>query len=207
MIIKQNSSKMIIVASLVCFFFGSPITFSQTQWVGTWVNAQQLTEPNNNPPSPGLANNTLRQVVRVTLSGNQIWLLLLTAAILYLFLKARLCVCWSDTLSYNLAALSTCAISIYFGSAPSDVTGHPGSRTTSYLQSGNVVTNPSLSGSTTDHWYILTGIDVSTDGTCAAMVTLGDSITDGRGSTTNQNNRWPPPGRSRKSSSDRSKHE
>ena len=98
---------------------------------------------------------------------------------------------WSDTIAFNLTALSTYAISIYFGSVPSNITGHPGSRTTSYIQSGNAVTNSSLSGSTTDHWYILAGIDVETDGTCAAVVTLGDSITDGRGSTTNGNDRWP----------------
>ena len=42
----------------------------------------------------------------------------------------------------------------------------------------------------TEHWYILTGIDVLAEAS-AAIVTLGDSITDGRGSTTDGNNRWP----------------
>jgi lysophospholipase L1-like esterase len=42
---------------------------------------------------------------------------------------------------------------------------------------------------TTDHWYVLAGLDVVADG--AAVVTLGNSITDGRGSGTNRNNRWP----------------
>ncbi len=41
----------------------------------------------------------------------------------------------------------------------------------------------------TDHWYNLSGVDVQAD--AKAVVVLGDSITDGRGSTTNGNNRWP----------------
>jgi lysophospholipase L1-like esterase len=43
----------------------------------------------------------------------------------------------------------------------------------------------------TDHWYFLSEIDVLTDARARAIVTLGDSITDGRGSTTNANDRWP----------------
>ncbi|HKO93073.1 MAG TPA: SGNH/GDSL hydrolase family protein, partial [Polyangiaceae bacterium] len=75
---------------------------------------------------------------------------------------------------------------------PSDVTGHPGSRTTSYLQPGNVVAEPRLDAAqAVDHWYFLSAIDVWTDGHARAIVTLGDSLTDGRGSTTNQNDRWP----------------
>ena len=42
---------------------------------------------------------------------------------------------------------------------------------------------------TTEHWYILSGVDAMTD--AKAIAILGDSITDGRGSTTNGNNRWP----------------
>ena len=35
-------------------------------WVGSWAAAQQLVEEHNMPPEPGLANNTLRQVIRVS---------------------------------------------------------------------------------------------------------------------------------------------
>jgi lysophospholipase L1-like esterase len=40
------------------------------------------------------------------------------------------------------------------------------------------------------HWYVLTGIDVMENHPAAAVVVLGDSITDGRGSTTDGNDRW-----------------
>jgi lysophospholipase L1-like esterase len=98
----------------------------------------------------------------------------------------------SDPLDFPVTALSSLTVSIYFGAAPSNVTGHPGSRTTSYLQSGNAASAASMpSAAMTDHWYFLTGIDVEVPAPSAAIVTLGDSITDGRGSTTNANNRWP----------------
>jgi lysophospholipase L1-like esterase len=99
---------------------------------------------------------------------------------------------WSDQFDYALAPQSKIAISIGFRDAPAGITGHPGSRTTSYLQPGDAVTAPSLAGAATaDHWYYITGIDVMADAATSAIVTLGDSLTDGRGSTTNGNDRWP----------------
>ncbi len=66
------------------------------------------------------------------------------------------------------------------------------SRTTSYLQSGDAVSAQELGGpARTDHWYFLSGIDVPAPPSAAAVVIVGDSITDGRGSTTNGNDRWP----------------
>ena len=41
-----------------------------------------------------------------------------------------------------------------------------------------------------DHWYQVTAIDVQAVGDAAAVVALGDSITDGHGATTNGNDRW-----------------
>ena len=41
-----------------------------------------------------------------------------------------------------------------------------------------------------DHWYFIASIEVESTANAAAVAVLGDSITDGRGSTTNANNRW-----------------
>jgi lysophospholipase L1-like esterase len=41
-------------------------------WVGTWAASPQRTEPANMPPAPGLADATLRQVVRVSLGGRRL---------------------------------------------------------------------------------------------------------------------------------------
>jgi lysophospholipase L1-like esterase len=99
----------------------------------------------------------------------------------------------SDPFEYALPALTNVAVSIYFGNiSATTINGHPGSRTTSFIKSGNVASAANMTGaSTTAHWYVITGIDVLADAASKAVVTLGDSITDGRGSTTDGNDRWP----------------
>ena len=98
----------------------------------------------------------------------------------------------SDVVGFELAPLSNVALTARFGSVPAVVTGHPGSRTTSYLQPGDAVAAPSLpSAIATVHWYVAAAIDLVAPPTSAAVVTLGNSITDGRGSGTDRQNRWP----------------
>jgi lysophospholipase L1-like esterase len=98
----------------------------------------------------------------------------------------------SDPLAFELPPLTNVAITVSMKGAPAEVTGHPGSRTTSYLQAGEAASAPDLSAAVrVDHWYFVNGIDVAADAGARAVAVLGDSITDGRGSTTNGNDRWP----------------
>jgi lysophospholipase L1-like esterase len=97
----------------------------------------------------------------------------------------------SDVFDYAIAPFADLAVTVHFSTAPADVTGHPGSRTTSYLVAGDHVAAVVLAdAAATEHWYVLAGVDVVAD-SAAAVVTLGNSITDGRGSGTDQNDRWP----------------
>lgn len=97
----------------------------------------------------------------------------------------------SDPVEFALQPMMDVALTTAFGDVPAELTGHPGSRMTSYFQPGETVSAPSLAGAvTTEHWYAVTGIDVVAPG-AAAVAILGNSITDGRGSTTNGNDRWP----------------
>jgi len=99
---------------------------------------------------------------------------------------------WSDPLAFNLPALGNISITTAFGSVPSNLTGHAGSRTTSYLQSASSqVGDASMSSAQkTDHWYYISGLDVMAEASAHCAVAIGDSITDGRGTDTNKNNRW-----------------
>ncbi len=98
----------------------------------------------------------------------------------------------SDPIDYEVDALSNLAVTMRFGDVPNAITGHPGSRTTSYLQDGDWLSSRVASSPTTmEHWYVLTGVDVAVAGGGAAVVVLGNSITDGRGSATDKQNRWP----------------
>lgn len=97
----------------------------------------------------------------------------------------------SDPVAFPLKPRHNLAITIHFGATPQDLTGHPGSRTTSYILEGDQTSEADFSGATkTDHWYIISGIDVKAQ-SAAAVAILGNSITDGRGSGTNKQNRWP----------------
>jgi lysophospholipase L1-like esterase len=99
----------------------------------------------------------------------------------------------SDEVTFAVEPLTNLAVTTTFnGTPPSNVTGHPGSRTTSFLQTGNAISAPTLgSAQPVEHWYFLSEVDVLNTSDAKLVVTLGDSITDGRGSTTNQNDRWP----------------
>ncbi|MEZ5945894.1 MAG: SGNH/GDSL hydrolase family protein [Hyphomonas sp.] len=98
---------------------------------------------------------------------------------------------YSDPLGFNLAAGEDVAVTFHIVSASSRQTGHPGSRTTSYFTSGNLVFAEDLPGAERlDHWYVVSGIDAVSDRMRESVGVIGDSITDGRGSTTNGNDRW-----------------
>jgi lysophospholipase L1-like esterase len=97
----------------------------------------------------------------------------------------------SDPIDYPVAPLSSLAVSIHFDAPPSQQTGHPGSRATSYLVHGDAVSAADLSDAKKfDHWYQLCAIDVAAPAKAGSIIALGDSITDGHGATTNGNDRW-----------------
>jgi lysophospholipase L1-like esterase len=97
----------------------------------------------------------------------------------------------SDPFNYAVAAMSDLAITMQIEAAPGQETSHPGSRATSYLATGLPASAAELTGAQTiEHWYFLSGVDVSASAHSSAVVALGDSITDGHGATTNGNDRW-----------------
>jgi lysophospholipase L1-like esterase len=97
----------------------------------------------------------------------------------------------SDPVDYSVAPLSDLAVTFHLQSPPARETGHPGSRATSYCVHGDVVSSATLTEPKhVDHWYQISEIDVQAPPTGAAVVALGDSITDGHGATTNGNDRW-----------------
>ena len=197
------------------------------RWVATWAMAQQLTEPRNMPPAPGLSGNTFREALRVSIGGSRLRVhfsnqygnapMVIRAVHLARYTGAGAIdpttdralsfggqpgvtiaageEAVSDALDFPLAPMEDLALSLAFGDVPTELTGHPSSRMTSYIQPGdgaNAVSAPSLAGGVpTEHWYAMTSIDVEAPAAAAAVGILGNSITDGRGSTTNGNDRWP----------------
>jgi lysophospholipase L1-like esterase len=97
----------------------------------------------------------------------------------------------SDPVELNVAALSDLAISIYLPGAVGATTIHGTASQTNYISlPGDFTGAASLPTQRTIlSWPFLTQVDVDSGG--AAIVTLGNSITDGARSTADTNNRWP----------------
>lgn len=98
----------------------------------------------------------------------------------------------SDPLDFNLACLSNLAVTIHVNDSTKTITGHPGSRCTSYLDVGDQTKAHDLPRAVSVlHWYYLCGVDVEApDAQFYSVAVLGDSITDGRGSPTDGDGRW-----------------
>lgn len=100
---------------------------------------------------------------------------------------------YCDVMKYHLEPLQRLAVTINYGNTtPVNASSHRGSRTTSYIVEGE--TKPKtkfVNAEKLDHWYNISCIDVQTSEPTPCVAILGNSITDGRGSTTNKQNRWP----------------
>lgn len=223
----QYSFSVILVSCILLSSWGlsaKPKADSTKKWVGTWSTSPQLVEPGNMPPEPGLSNNSLRQVVRVSTGGDMLRIrfsnefskspvTMRTVQIAVsrggsaidgstmkelkfngkseVTMDPGLAIT-SDPIAFKLTPRMDVAITISYGQTSATTTGHPGSRTTSYLLAGNATSTTDFTGAvTTDHWYNINAIDVLAPSPAACIAILGNSITDGRGSTTNMQNRWP----------------
>jgi lysophospholipase L1-like esterase len=211
----------LFLAAVLCFS-----GCAQTpDWTTTWATALQIAEPHNNPPAPGLADNSFRQIVQVSIGGKSLRLHLsnlfnedeteilgveiaraatmgaspeiVEGSTVELsfggqrgFTMAPGEEAVSDPVDFALDERENLAITIHYGKiSATRLTSHPGSRTTSYIAAGNT-TDFSAPVATTDHWYTISAIDVIPLRPSAAIAVLGDSITDGRGTTTNGQDRW-----------------
>ncbi len=97
----------------------------------------------------------------------------------------------SDEIKYSFEALDDLAVSLYLGSAPSNVTSHTASRCSTWVGKGDLTQSSTVSGDTTTSWYFLSRVDTILANNAGAIVCLGDSLTDGASVTTNGFSRWP----------------
>lgn len=97
----------------------------------------------------------------------------------------------SDPVALTVPTLTSVAVTMHLPEPPARQTGHPGSRIDSWTLAGSHSDSVDLAGAEAiAHWYQLAGIDVAAPREAAAIITFGDSITDGFGVTGGANNRW-----------------
>lgn len=98
----------------------------------------------------------------------------------------------SDPVNFRVEANSTLTITLYTkeGQASESVTSHPGSRATSRFGLGDQTTEINMTESgNAAHWYFISAVEVWSKEDTHAVAIIGDSLTDGRGSTTDYNDR------------------
>jgi lysophospholipase L1-like esterase len=99
----------------------------------------------------------------------------------------------SDPVDLPVAGLARLAVSLRLPEVPRQASVHRSARTTAFVVAGDQSAAPELAGAATfTQWAQLAGVDVERpSGKGMAVVTLGDSITDGSGAGVDVYERWP----------------
>lgn len=102
-------------------------------------------------------------------------------------------VAYSDPLPGRLPAATDLVVSIHTPDASGPATGHGMAMQTSYVTQGDHTGEEGATAwtDTTGSWYYLDAVSVRPSAGIGAVVTLGDSITDGWASTSDLDRRWP----------------
>jgi lysophospholipase L1-like esterase len=179
------------------------------------------------PPALNFNNQTLRQIVHVSLGGDRVRVVLSNAfgttplaigaanvalrrkdASIVASASRRLtfggstattvatgAIALSDPVSLAVPAFADLAIDLFLpgDTSLSPLTFHSGALQTNYVSaSGNHAGETDWPGAATaPSWFFLSRVEVAAPDQVGAVVTLGDSITDGSLSTADTNNRWP----------------
>ena len=194
-------------------------------WVGTWSNA--LHEPDLGVPglaNAGFNNQTLRQIVHISVGGPRVRVRLSTFGASGLVIGAAHiarratgasivpqsdrtltfggtpsitippgALVVSDPVELNVPDLSDLAVSIFVSGNTGPAAWHFEGRQTSFISPAGDFTASAVMpfSSTTLARFWLAGVEVVASKRTAAIVALGESITDGTQSTVDANNRWP----------------
>ena len=100
----------------------------------------------------------------------------------------------SDAITFKVPSDGNLAISLFADAPTGTPTIHLGGIQTTYVATGNfaAVEDASPFGASDTSWYFLDGVDVlASPRVKGTVVTVGDSITNGDGSTLDANQRWP----------------
>ncbi|MGW1375411.1 SGNH/GDSL hydrolase family protein [Streptomyces sp. NPDC002446] len=101
---------------------------------------------------------------------------------------------WSDPIELPTTAGGDLVISLYLPQRTPGSTVHSAAYQRNFVANGDVTGKPDLTPTaTTTSWHFLSGVAVDSAGGKAdsALVTLGDSITDGEHTQADANHRWP----------------
>ncbi len=195
-------------------------------WVQTWGAAPlppaQAVGPL--PATPGFEDQTIRQVVRISVGGQQLRIRFSNeyGAKPLVIGRARIALAddkgnpvpgterevlfsgkpgttvpaaapyLSDPIDLPVKALSSLSISLYLPQATGPCTCHSTGMQTAYVSNpGDFTAKPFSLKQTVELRAFISGVEVRAAPGARTLVVLGDSISDGIGSTVDANHRWP----------------
>jgi lysophospholipase L1-like esterase len=205
---KKSSLGCIAIVLLSCsFVMAAADSKKEVNWVVTWSMAADSA-------GPPLKEKTLRQVIRTSIGGYALRLRLsnlfgsdiVTLGPVEVARHAKASAIQSgtshritfgggadvlsDPVEFTVNPMDELVVSVYVPSAAA-TTIHTVGMQTAYFASGDVTGAAALPGSETDDSrYFLTDIEIAASAQGRAIVLVGDSITDGVGSTEDANARW-----------------
>jgi lysophospholipase L1-like esterase len=98
----------------------------------------------------------------------------------------------SDVVTLDVPALGDLAVSLYLPGNVAAATQHEIGLQTNYLSvPGDFTGATTFAATPTQSFYFLTAVEVRASENARAIVTIGDSVTDGFASTPDMNQRWP----------------
>lgn len=196
---------------------------AQNKWTATWATAIERPFSASDMPKTSLSNNSLRQIIHVSIGGEKLRLQLsnemseqpveiksvyiadagkgeainVSTATYLTFNGSRSVTIepgkavYTDAAAYKLKPLQCLSVTIHYGQTPPKATTHRGSRTTSFLMEGESKPKAAFAAvEKFEHWYNIAALEVEAPASTRCIACLGNSITDGRGTTTDAQNRW-----------------
>ncbi|GGF29332.1 hypothetical protein GCM10011611_39240 [Aliidongia dinghuensis] len=189
------------------------------RWVGTWGASPSDPLLTADKPSPSYKDQTVRLVAHVSIGGSRIRLRLSNGLGRAPLIVGAVHVCLSgrdapdhvvtfagqgrfaipkgadylsDPIDLAVPSGADVTVSLYFPADTGPITQHSLGVQTGYVAPGDQTAAASLAGAAPILARpVLSGIEVEGQAGDAAVVTLGDSITDGQHSTVDADRRWP----------------
>ena len=182
-------------------------------WIGTWA-----TSPVNADRTRSFEDQTLRQIVHVSIGGSQVRVRFTnrfgevpvqiaqaaiavegrTSQSLTFMNRPSISIppnadVYSDAVVMKVPARSDLVIDTYFRAPSGPATGQNLAYQTNYYAAGDRAGQASMQGFTAAFtgWYFLAEVDVAGSAARGAVVAFGDSITGGAGGKMDANDRWP----------------
>lgn len=215
-----------LVSSCLLLMAATAVSAAPQPWVRSWGAAPLPPAPAMGPfpASPGFADQTIRQVVRLSAGGTRIQVrltneygagpLVIGAAhiaaagpdgaitsgsdhVLTFGGKPDAVIpagspLVSDPVDMATAPLARLSISVYLPKATGPCTCHATAMQTGYVAAGDQTGAPSLASATQIQTRaFISAVEASGAAPAKTVIVLGDSISDGVGSTANADHRWP----------------